>query len=66
MRRFLHGLLGLVCGYAVGAAIGAALVALASSNTHDRSLEMAMTAIFFTGPIGAVIGAAAAIMRAKR
>jgi hypothetical protein len=39
-----------------------------SANMHDRSLEAIMTAIFFIGPAGAVVGAVAgfALSRAKR
>jgi len=27
-----------------------------SSNTYDRSVEAAMTSVFFFGPLGAVLG----------
>lgn len=56
MSKAVRVILGLIGGYAAGAAIGLALVSLASSNTHDKSLEAVMTAAFFTGPLGAVAG----------
>lgn len=59
--RFLVVVLGLVGGYLAGVGIGAGLITLLSANTHDKSLEMAMTSAFVTGPIGAVIGAIVAL-----
>jgi asparagine N-glycosylation enzyme membrane subunit Stt3 len=56
MRLIIQPLLGLVLGYAMGAASGLALSAVFSGNHHDRLQEMVMTAAFFTGPIGAVLG----------
>lgn len=56
MPKFLKVLLMLVAGYAVGVAAGLLLVSLFSGNTHDRGMELVMTAAFVTGPIGAVIG----------
>lgn len=66
MRRFLIGLLGLCLGYAAGAAAGFALVALASGNTHDKSVETVMTGFFVTGPMGAILGLAAALLMSRR
>ncbi len=66
MSRLIRILIGLAAGYAVGLVVGMALVAMVSSNTHDRSQEMAMTAIFVTGPIGAIIGFVVALIRSKR
>ena len=66
MSRLIRILIGLAAGYAVGVVVGVALVAMVSSNTHDRSQEMAMTAIFVTGPIGAIIGFVVALIRSKR
>jgi hypothetical protein len=57
----MRGLLGLIGGYVIGAAIGAVGIELFSSNTHDKSVEMAMTSAFVTGPIGAVLGVIAAL-----
>lgn len=56
MRKAVFCLIGLVAGYAIGALAGYAGVEAFSANTHDKSLEAAMTAAFFTGPIGAVLG----------
>ena len=36
-----------------------------SSNTHDRSLEAAMSSIFVFGPIGAVVGFLVGFLRAR-
>lgn len=66
MARILRVVLGAVAGYAVGAALGAMLITLLSGNTHDKSLETAMTAAFVTGPLGAVIGLLAAVLRSRR
>jgi hypothetical protein len=64
-KRVLLGLVGGVLGYLVGAVGGGILLSLLSSNTHDRSVEAAMTGAFVFGPIGAVAGCIAAI-RSKR
>lgn len=56
MSKFLRAVLGSIAGYMAGALAGAALISLMSSNTHDKSLEVAMTSAFVTGPIGALIG----------
>ena len=56
-RRTATALLWAVAGYLVGAFAGGYAIALLSSNTHDRSVEAAMSGAFVTGPIGAVMGA---------
>ncbi len=66
MQRLMIALLGLLAGYAVGVAVGLALVSMVSSNSHDRSLEMIMTAAFVTGPLGAIIGLVVALVRSRR
>ena len=66
MPRVLAALLGLVAGYLAGAGIGAVLIQLLSTNTHDKSLELAMTAAFVTGPIGALVGLVAGLMWPRR
>lgn len=56
MAKFLKTVLFTVGGFLAGFLAGLALVYLLSFNTHDLNQEMGMTAIFFTGPIGALIG----------
>ena len=56
MRRFLAALLGLIVGYPAFAVIGYFAISLFSDNQHDRGVEAAVTAIFFFGPLGAIIG----------
>lgn len=62
MSKILARLLGLIIGYGVGAFAGGGLVHLVSGNTHDKSLEAAMTGAFVTGPIGALLGLVLASM----
>ena len=50
-------------GYLAGAIAGLALVSIFSGNSHDKSIEMVMTAAFFTGPVGAVIGLLAGLRK---
>lgn len=63
MKRVVIVLAGMVVGYVVGALVGYALVSGLSGNTHDRSVEAAMTAAFVAGPAGAVLAGIAGIMR---
>ena len=55
MRRFFLSLLCAVAGYPLAAFAGYFLIQWLSTNTHDRSVEAAMTAAFVFGPLGAVI-----------
>ncbi|MHC5540225.1 hypothetical protein ACYOEI_18555 [Singulisphaera rosea] len=55
MRRLAFSLLGTVGGYLLGAVAGYFLVTQASSNTHDKPVEAAMTGAFVTGPLGAIV-----------
>lgn len=66
MRTLGFCLTGLIAGYIVGALLGAGVIEMLSSNTHDKSVEAAMTGAFLTGPIGAALGAIAAWMRARK
>jgi hypothetical protein len=66
MRRFGLSLLGLLLGYGGGVAAGFALVTLAYPNTHDKSIEAAMTAFFVTGPMGAILGLAIALLLSRK
>ena len=56
MKRFGIGLLGAVGGYLVIAFVGYFMIDWLSSNTHDRSVEAAMTSAFVLGPLGALVG----------
>jgi hypothetical protein len=55
MKRFAIGLLFAVGGYVIAAFVGYFLIDCFSSNTHDRSVEAAMTSVFVLGPLGAVV-----------
>lgn len=65
MKRFLLSVAAGVAGYITGAVVGYFLVSALSSNTHDRSVEAAMTAVFVFGPIGALIAAVVMFVRAR-
>lgn len=58
--------MSLIAGYALGAAAGYASVLAFSGNVHDRDLEAIMTAAFATGPLGAALGVAMALVTARR
>jgi len=66
MRRIITGILGLFIGFVAGAGIGAGLVELFSGNTHDKDVEIAMTAAFVAGPIGALVGLLAGLLWPRR
>lgn len=66
MSWMLRVTLGLAAGYVAGALIGYAAVEAFSANTHDKALEAAMTAAFATGPLGAALGAAVALIAGRR
>lgn len=61
MKIFALSVLALILGYAVGLFAGMFLINRFSSNTHDKSVESAMTAAFVTGPIGAVLALVATL-----
>jgi hypothetical protein len=66
VRRFGFGLLFGIVGYLVVAVAGYLLIAQFSGNTHDRSVEAAMTSIFFFGPVGALLGFILGVVRGGR
>jgi hypothetical protein len=66
MKRLAFGLLGLICGYILGAVAGYAIVTRASANTHDKTIEAAMTGAFVSGPLGAITGAVAGLLLGRR
>jgi len=53
-------------GYLFGAAVGMLLIGTISSNQHDKTLEMLMTGIFFTGPLLAVVAFVAGLIFGRR
>jgi hypothetical protein len=66
MRRVGFGLLWAMPAYLLGAFGGGYLISVMSSNTHDRSVEAAMTGAFVCGPIAAIIGFVVGAARASR
>ncbi len=58
MKTFGLSLLSGVGGYFIGLFGGMWLINSFSSNTHDRSVEAAMTAAFVIGPLTALVGCA--------
>jgi len=56
MKRFVITVLGSIAGFITFALCGYAAIQLLSSNTHDRAVEAAMTALFVAGPIGGIVG----------
>jgi ABC-type antimicrobial peptide transport system permease subunit len=60
-KRIAMGFLGGLLGYLLGAFGGGFLVSALSTNTHDRSVEAAMTGAFVLGPLVAVVGAVAGV-----
>jgi len=66
MKRVGIVLLYAAGGYLCSAAVGYFLVDLLSSNTHDRSVEAAMTSAFVLGPLGAFIAIVVGIIRSRR
>lgn len=66
MRRFGIGILCAIAGYLIAAIAGYFMIAQFSSNMHDRSVEAAMTSIFFFGPAAAVIGFIVGFIRSRR
>jgi len=63
--RIVTGILGGLLGYAVGGFGGGLAVSLLSSNTHDRSVEAAMTGAFVLGPLAAIAGVLVGARRRK-
>ncbi|AGF53501.1 unknown protein (plasmid) [Synechocystis sp. PCC 6803] len=55
-------LIGGLAGYALGVAAGIFIVNNFSTNVQDKPLELAMTSIFFFGPMGALIGLIIAVV----
>jgi ABC-type branched-subunit amino acid transport system permease subunit len=66
MRRFGLALLFAIGGYVVAAVLAYLLIGQFSSNTHDRSVEAAMTSAFVFGPLGALIAFVIGFVRGGR
>jgi hypothetical protein len=66
MRRFGLGMLFAIGGYFAAAVVCYFLIDQFSSNTHDRSVEAAMTSAFVFGPLGAVAAFAVGFIHAGR
>jgi hypothetical protein len=66
MKRFGIGILFGIGGYIIAAVAGYFLVEMLSGNTHDRSVEAAMTSVFFFGPIGGVAAFIAGMVWGRR
>jgi len=62
LRRIGFGLLFAIIGFLVAAIASYFLILEFSSNTHDRSLEAAMTSVFFFGPVGGLAGLVSGII----
>lgn len=62
MKIFLLSILAAVAGYIAGVLIGILAVNLFSSNTHDKSLEAAMSSFFVYGPLAALLAFASALI----
>jgi uncharacterized membrane-anchored protein len=55
MKTFGLSILAAIGGYLVGLFGGMVLIQAVSSNTHDQSVEAAMTGAFVFGPFAAVL-----------
>jgi hypothetical protein len=66
MKRFGIVLIYAVSGYLCFAVAGYFLVGLLSSNSHDRSVEAAMTSAFVVGPLGGLIAIVVGAVRSGR
>lgn len=61
MKIALLSVLGGVVGYIAGVGIGMLLVNLFSSNSHDKSVEAAMSSFLVYGPVAALLSFAATL-----
>lgn len=66
MKRAVTMLASAVGGYLAGAVAGYFFVTSLSANTHDRSVEAAMTAAFVAGPAGALVAIVAVVALTRR
>lgn len=66
MRRLLISSTVGVASYFAGLFCTLALLPLMSGNTHDGSVEAAMTGAFISGPISALAGLAVSFLTVKK
>jgi MFS family permease len=66
LKRLLIAFTAGTVAYVAGGLLGGWLVSLLSSNTHDRSIEAAMTGAFVIGPLAAIVGFVAAFVLSHR
>lgn len=66
MKRVVLSLLAGIAGYVVGAMAGYLIINQFSANSHDRSVEAAMTAAFVTGPLCALVAFGIAIVTLRK
>jgi hypothetical protein len=66
MKRFFVAVLWAVGAYIAVAFASYFLVLQFSPNAHDRSVEAAMTSVFFYGPVGALVGFVFGLVRGRR
>ena len=64
-RRIVIVLLWATAGYLIGAFAGGYAISVLSSNTHDVSVEAAITGAFVTGPLGAFLAGAVGLARRR-
>ena len=64
-RRLLMTAAAGIGGYLVGAFAGGYLLTVLTSNTHDASLEGAMTGAFVIGPLVGLIAAVIGFARSR-
>ena len=55
-RRLIIAFVAAVIAYVAGAFGGGLLVSQLTGNTHDASVEAAMTGAFLFGPLAALVG----------
>jgi hypothetical protein len=66
MKRLVVSLIWAFGGYLIAAFVGYFLIGQFSSNTHDRTVEAAMTSAFVLGPLGAVAAFIVGFIRNRR
>jgi len=65
VKRVLVALASGVAGYLIGAFGGGYLIAASAANTHDGSVEAAMTGAFVTGPLLGLVALVVGFVRAR-